>query len=94
MTKDDFDRLQKDYPDLPHYPQTDGTIKVPAGWLIDTLGFKGKRQGDAGVHEHQALVLVNHGNAQGKEILALAQEIQAAVNTTFGIALEAEVNIL
>ena len=94
LTKDDFNRLQKEYPALPHYPQTDGTIKVPAGWLIDTLGFKGKRQGDAGVHEHQALVLVNHGNAQGKEILALAQEIQAAVNTTFGIALEAEVNIL
>lgn len=93
LSKSDFDSLQEDYPKLPHYPQADGTVKVPAGWLIDTLGFKGKRRGDAGVHEHQALVLVNHGNAKGKEILALAQEILAAVKTTFGIELEAEVNI-
>ena len=93
LSKDDFDQLQENYPELPHYPQVNGTVKVPAGWLIDTLGFKGKRRGDAGVHEHQALVLVNHGNARGNEILALAQEIQAAVKTTFGIALEAEVNI-
>ena len=94
LSKNDFDALYERYPALPHYPQADGTVKVPAGWLIDTLGFKGKRQGDAGVHEHQALVLVNHGNASGKDILALAQEIQARVKTTFGIALEAEVNIL
>ena len=94
LSKNDFDTLYQRYPALPHYPQADGTVKVPAGWLIDTLGFKGKRQGDAGVHEHQALVLVNHGNASGKDILALAQEIQARVKTTFGIALEAEVNIL
>ena len=94
LSKNDFDTLYQHYPALPHYPQADGTVKVPAGWLIDTLGFKGKRQGDAGVHEHQALVLVNHGNASGKDILALAQEIQARVKTTFGIALEAEVNIL
>ena len=93
LNKIDFETLQRRYPDLPHYPQTDGTVKVPAGWLIDTLGLKGTRQGDAGVHEHQALVLVNHGNAHGKEILALAESIQAAVKTTFGIALEAEVNI-
>ena len=93
LSKRAFEALQRRYPDLPHYPQADGTVKVPAGWLIDTLGFKGTRQGDAGVHEHQALVLVNHGNAQGKEILALAESIQAAVETTFGIALEAEVNI-
>ena len=93
LSKDDFNQLQENYPELPHYPQVNGTVKVPAGWLIDTLGFKGKRRGDAGVHEHQALVLVNHGNARGNEILALAQEIQAAVKTTFGIALEAEVNI-
>lgn len=88
-----FENLQSRYPELPHYLQTDGTVKIPAGWLIDTLGFKGFRKGDAGVHEHQALVLVNHGKASGKEILALAQNIQAGVQKEFGIALEAEVNI-
>ena len=93
LSKRAFEALQRRYPDLPHYPQTNGTVKVPAGWLIDTLGLKGTRQGDAGIHKHQALVLVNHGNAYGKEILALAESIQAAVKTTFGIALEAEVNI-
>lgn len=93
LTSTAFKQLHHRYPNLPHYPQADGTVKVPAGWLIDTLDFKGFRQGDAGVHEHQALVLVNHGKASGKEILALAQSIQAAVQKEFGIALEAEVNI-
>lgn len=93
LTQQDFDALQQRYPQLPHYPQTDGTVKVPAGWLIDSLGYKGKRIGDAGVHEHQALVLVNYGKATGAEILSLASEIQEAVYTEFGVTLESEVNI-
>ena len=79
---------------MPGYPQENGDVKVPAGWLIDSLGYKGHRQGDAGVHKNQALVLVNYGGASGKEILALAREIQQAVRDTYGIQIEPEVNIL
>lgn len=94
ITKAQFDQLLTTFPKLPSYPQENGQVKVPAGWLIDQLGFKGKRIGDAGVHKKQALVLVNYGNASGQEILALAQKIQAAVKESFNISLEAEVNIL
>ena len=94
ITKVQFDQLLTTFPNLPSYPQENGEVKVPAGWLIDQLGFKGKRIGDAGVHKKQALVLVNYGNASGQEILALAQKIQAAVKESFNISLEAEVNIL
>ena len=94
ISKTQFDQLLTTFPKLPSYPQENGEVKVPAGWLIDQLGFKGKRIGDAGVHKKQALVLVNYGNASGQEILALAQKIQAAVKEKFNISLEAEVNIL
>ncbi len=94
ISKSQFETLEVTYPDLPAYPQEDGQVKVPAGWLIDHLGFKGKRIGDAGVHAKQALVLVNYGMASGQEILALAKAIQAAVKDNFDIVLEAEVNIL
>ena len=94
ITKAQFNQLLTTYPKLPSYPQKNGEVKVPAGWLIDQLGYKGKRIGDAGVHKKQALVLVNYGNASGQEILALAQKIQAAVKESFNISIEAEVNIL
>ncbi|MCH1417651.1 MAG: UDP-N-acetylmuramate dehydrogenase [Flavobacteriaceae bacterium] len=94
ISKAQFDQLLTTFPKLPSYPQENGEVKVPAGWLIDQLGFKGKRIGDAGVHKKQALVLVNYGNASGQEILALAQKIQANVKESFNISLEAEVNIL
>ena len=69
-------------------------VKVPAGWLIDQAGWKGVRRGDAGVHDRQALVLVNHGQATAQEIRGLAREIMADIHDRFGIDLEQEVNIL
>lgn len=89
-----FKKLQATHPQLPQYPVSETETKVPAGWLIEHCGFKGKRVGDAGVHTQQALVLVNYNKATGKEILALAQNIQQTVEDTFGIALEIEVNII
>ena len=79
---------------MPYYKLSEEQIKVPAGWLVEKCGFKGKRFGDAGVHEKQALVLVNYKNAQGNEILSLAKTIQKTVSQEFEIDLEMEVNIL
>lgn len=89
-----FIEIQKKHPKIPSYTISDTETKVPAGWLVEQCGFKGKRFGDAGVHEKQALVLVNYGKASGKEIYALAQKIQSSVSSQFGIDLEIEVNII
>tara|TARA_Y100000034_G_scaffold125539_1_gene175350 strand:- start:175397 stop:176404 length:1008 start_codon:yes stop_codon:yes gene_type:complete len=88
-----FQRLQSEYPEIPNYPMNAEQIKVPAGWLIEKAGFKGQRFGDAGVHERQALVLVNHGNATGAEVYDLACKIQNTIEKDFQIRLEMEVNI-
>ncbi|MEL0299385.1 MAG: UDP-N-acetylenolpyruvoylglucosamine reductase, partial [Flavobacteriaceae bacterium] len=88
-----FKKLQDRYPAIPHYTVDSNQVKIPAAWLIDTLGFKGYREGDAGVHQHQPLVLVNHGQASGKDLYALAQKIKKAVWERFEIALMEEVNI-
>lgn len=89
-----FNILKKQFPEIPSYPIDKDFTKVPAGWLIEQSGFKGKRWGDAGVHHKQALVLVNHGNASGIEILQVAKKIQKTVLSNFNIQLETEVNIL
>ena len=89
-----FKNLEKIYPTIPHYLISDTSIKIPAGWLVEQCGFKGKRFGDAGVHKKQALVLVNYGNATGKEIFELAQKIVKAVSLKFNINLEIEVNVI
>jgi len=89
-----FKNLQQKYPNAPHYIVSSTKIKVPAGWLIEQCGFKGKRFGEAGVHAKQALVLVNFGNASGKEIYQLAQDIKQKVKDVFNISLEIEVNVI
>ncbi len=89
-----FEELKQVYPRIPSYPAGKDQIKVPAGWLIEQCGFKGKRFGDAGVHKNQALVLVNYGNASGTEILNLARKIQKTVKDRFAVDLEIEVNII
>ncbi len=88
-----FLSLSKKYPDLPAYPHEDQSVKLAAGWLIEQCGWKGYRTGDAGVHEHQALVLVNYGNATGKQILELGERISLSIQKKFGVHLEREVNI-
>ena len=94
ITLDHFKKLQHSFPELPHYPSQEGFVKIPAGWIIESLGFKGVREGDAGVHKKQALVLVNYGTASGKEILTLAKKIQKASLNQFDVPLETEVSIL
>lgn len=86
--------LRQAYPDLVAYPQDDGLVKLAAGWLIERAGWKGFRDGDAGVHRLQALVLVNYGQATGEQLLQLAQRIQADLLERFGVPLEIEPNVL
>jgi UDP-N-acetylmuramate dehydrogenase len=87
-------KLQKEYADIPGYKISDIEVKIPAGWLIEKAGFKGKRYGEFGVHDKQALVLVNYGNASGREIYQLAEKIKETIVKKFEITLEIEVNII
>lgn len=89
-----FSKLKNNFSNIPSYPIDAEHVKIPAGWLIEKAGFKGKRFGNYGVHKNQALVLVNYGNAKGVDILKLSQLIQKTVMRIFGIQIEAEVNIL
>jgi len=89
-----FNNFSLKNPEAPFYKISEKEYKIPAGWLIENTGFKGKRFGDAGVHKDQALVLVNYGNATGNDILQLAHKIQTAVKDKFAIAIEPEVNII
>lgn len=108
VSAEEYTRLHAEYPALPAYPAAQeayvgagdapdlapGAMKLAAGWLIEQCGWKGYRKGDAGVHERQALVLVNYGNATGKEVYDLSQEVLESVKGKFGVTLEREVNVI
>lgn len=89
-----LEKIKVKYPEIPLYPVDDHSVKIPAGWLIEKAGWKGKRFGNYGVHTQQALVLVNYSDANGKDIFNLSQEIIDSVKSDFGIELEREVNII
>ena len=94
ISKTQFEEILISFPEIPHYHISETAVKIPAGWLIEKTGFKGKRYGDAGIHKNQALVLVNYGAANGIEILNISKEIQATIWRQFGIQIETEVNII
>jgi UDP-N-acetylmuramate dehydrogenase len=94
ISADLFKKLQENFPEILSYKISDKEVKVPAGWLIEKAGFKGKRFGDYGVHNKQALVLVNYGNAKGEDIYQLALLIKHTINRIFNIEIETEVNII
>jgi UDP-N-acetylmuramate dehydrogenase len=93
VDKEQLLNLQEKYPDISYFEE-DGIIKIPAGWLIEQCGWKGKRIGNVGVHEKQALVLVNYGGAGGEEVIELAHNIIQSVKEKFGLELTPEVNIV
>lgn len=94
VSRSKFESIQKEYPQMPHYFVDDEHEKIPAGWMIDQCGWKGRTIGHAGVHDKQALVLVNRGSATGQEIVNLCQMIQNDVLERFGIEIHPEVNIV
>ncbi|MFK7951984.1 MAG: UDP-N-acetylmuramate dehydrogenase [Ekhidna sp.] len=89
-----FEALKAQFPNIGCYPIDNDSVKVPAGWLIEHAGWKGYRNGDIGVHDMQALVLVNHGKGRGKDIFKLSNEIINSVQSKYGIDLEREVNVV
>lgn len=94
LLKTDFEKIHQKFPQMRYFDISETEVKVPAGWLIEQAGLKGKRFGDAGIHKNQALVLVNYGGATGQEILNVSKTVQDTVFNTFGIHIEAEVNII
>ena len=93
VSAEELQRLVAAFPHLIHYPLPGGRAKIPAGWLIEQCGWKGKRVGNTGCHAQQSLVLVNYGGATGQEIWAHAQRVAQSVKETFGVELMAEVNV-
>ena len=94
VSRETYEQLARQYAGMPHYDVDDDRVKIPAGWMIDQCGWKGKSLGRAGVHDKQALVLVNLGGATGAEIVRLCHAIQADVKAKFGIDIHPEVNII
>ncbi len=94
VSREKFESLIAEYPDMPHYEADAENVKIPAGWMIDRCGWKGRTVGNAGVHDKQALVLVNRGGASGEEIVRLCRMIQKDVLERFGIEIHPEVNII
>ena len=92
VDRERFEALQKEYPRMPFYELPDGRVKIPAGWMIEQCGWKGKTLGPAAVHDKQALVLVNCGGATGKDIIALSDAVRASVYEKFGVEIYPEVN--
>ena len=94
VSREKYEVLAATYENMPHYPVDEAHEKIPAGWMIDQCGWKGKKMGRAGVHDKQALVLVNRGGATGEEVVALCRQIQADVKAEFGIDIYPEVNVI
>jgi UDP-N-acetylmuramate dehydrogenase len=94
LLRTDFEPIHQKFPEMRFFDISETEVKVPAGWLIEQAGLKGKRFGDAGIHKNQALVLVNYGGATGQEILAVSKTVQDTVFEKFGIHIEAEVNVI
>ncbi|EJW94854.1 udp-N-acetylmuramate dehydrogenase [gut metagenome] len=94
VPRDQFETLLQQYPQMPHYSAGGDYVKIPAGWLIEQCGWKGKSLGLAAVHDKQALVLVNRGGATGKDIVALSDTVRLAVRQKFGIVISPEVNFI
>ncbi len=89
-----FAKIHKSFPDIPHYPEGENKFKIPAAWLIEQSGFKGKKHKGAAVHVNQPLVLINYDHATGRDIVELSKQISEKVHENFGILLEPEVRIL
>lgn len=94
VAKEKLLALQQEYPQIPFYELSDGRVKIPAGWMIDQCGWKGKSLGPAAVHDKQALVLVNRGGAKGSDIIALSDAVRFSVRQKFGIDIHPEVNFV
>ncbi len=94
VPKEKLEALQQEDPRIPYYELAEDRVKIPAGWMIDQCGWKGKALGPAAVHDKQALVLVNLGGAKGSDILALSDAVRASVHEKFGIDIHPEVNLI
>ncbi len=94
LTRDEFTRIQKIDTSMPYYTTENQSVKIPAGWLIEQCGWKGKRINNIGVHQHQALVLVNYGDGNGEDVFELSTQIASSVKDKFDIILSTEVNIV